>query len=107
MTDVPRSGSRHSWTRRSNELRLGQTDEKSQSRDLSGLNCRIFDPFWYWEGCGVPTLEAIVDSAYYFVGQLTTHSTPERIALPLHQVEAETSRCVAEMRLPGGEIGRM
>jgi hypothetical protein len=72
----------------------------------SGLNCRIFDPFWHWGGCGVPAQEAIVDLAHYFIGQSTTKSTPERSALLINQVEAKTSRSVAEMRLPGGEIGR-
>src|SRR5688500_2487969 len=92
MTDTPSRGSLPSWTRLQTELRLGHTDEKSRSRDPSGLNGRSFDPIWYWGGLVVPALEAIVDLALYFVGQSTINSTLERSALLVNRVDAETPR---------------
>lgn len=52
-------------------------DIKSRSRDRSGQNALIFDPFWYWGREAVTAPEHIADLAHYYVGQSTKHSTSE------------------------------
>jgi hypothetical protein len=36
-------------------------DELSRSRDRSGKNALVFDPFWYWGGVGIAAPEEIFD----------------------------------------------
>ncbi len=56
-------------------------DEGSRSRDRSGKNALIFEPFWYWGGEGIAAPDEISDLAHYYVGQSARNSSPERIAL--------------------------
>jgi len=56
-------------------------DEPSRSRDRSGNNALVFDPFWYWGGFGIPAPEEIADLAHYYIGQSAKNSSPEKIAL--------------------------
>jgi hypothetical protein len=55
-------------------------DDLSRSRDRSGKNALVFDPFWYWGGVGIVAPEEISDLAHYYVGQSAKNSSPERIA---------------------------
>jgi hypothetical protein len=56
-------------------------DELSRSRDHSGKNALVFDPFWYWGGVGIVAPEEISDMAHYYVGQSAKNSSPERIVV--------------------------
>jgi hypothetical protein len=53
--------------------------ERSRSRDIDGKNALIFDPFWYWGDAGIAAPDEISNLAYYYVGQTTKNSSPERI----------------------------
>ncbi len=55
-------------------------EEKRSQRDKSGVNALICEPFCYWGGNDEKAPPEIADMAYYFIGQTTKNSTPDRVA---------------------------
>lgn len=68
---------------------------RSRQRDKSGVNALICEPFCYWGGNDEKAPTEIAEMAYYFIGQTTKNSTPDRVAAVERWVKNRKGVCGA------------